>query len=109
MKRHSIDTTLRIPQDRVFSNTLHSRFLEHFSHYDYDAWIPPKERRDWITRWVSDGEYIDIGCGARPVTMDIADGKNRGVGVDISSQAARVSKRYFKDFYLFDIENIQPR
>lgn len=92
---------------RVFWHTLDLRTSEYFSKYDYDSWKPPKVRRDWIREWVKDGEFIDIGCGAYPVSMDVPYGKKRGVGVDIASEAAHNALNYFKEFYLFNIEKIK--
>ena len=96
-----------IQKNRVFAHTLHQDSFKHFSRYNYKAWIPPRVRRNWITQWVAPDEYLDIGCGGYPVTMDIPSGQKRGVGVDISEGAAQSYKKYFKDFYVFDIEHIE--
>ena len=105
----SADKFKEVAKDRLFLHTIDSDTFKHFSNYNYEAWIPPKSRRDWINQWILPGEYIDIGCGGYPVTMDISDGRRRGVGVDVSEKAALRHKKYFKDFYLFDIENIELR
>jgi len=91
----------------MFLHTIKQEAFDHFSKYDYDSWKPPKARRDWVRSWVGEGEYLDIGCGAYPVTMDVKDGKERGIGVDIAPQAAHTYTEYFKEFYLFNIEKIK--
>jgi SAM-dependent methyltransferase len=98
-----------IPSTHNFSHCINTEAFEHFSHYDYKKWMPPKSRRNFVSNWIGDGEYLDIGCGGYPVTMDVADGKNRGFGADIAPEAARRYRHYFKEFYFFDIENIDLR
>jgi SAM-dependent methyltransferase len=93
----------------VFPDTLDEEKFAYFEKYDYASWVPPVSRRNWITQNINAGEYLDIGCGAYPVTMDIPGGIARGIGVDISPHAARLYSRYFKEFYLFNIARISPR
>lgn len=81
--------------------------FSYFKKYDYTNWKPPVIRRNWIKAWVQDGEFLDIGCGGYPVTMDVPNGKKRGVGADISLGALKRFRHYFREFLFLDIEHVR--
>ncbi|MDP3727793.1 MAG: class I SAM-dependent methyltransferase [bacterium] len=92
---------------RLYPHTLDTDAFEYFSKYNYGLWQPPQSRRDWIRQWTGPGEFLDIGCGGYPATMDVPSGGERGIGADIAPEAARRYRNYFREFYLFNIERIR--
>ena len=90
----------------VFADTLDPETFDHFSRYDYHGWVPPQIRKDWIKAWTGSGEFLDIGCGAYPVSSDVEGCNLRGVGVDVAPEVVETYRQYLKDLYLFDIVNI---
>lgn len=88
------------------SHTMEESAVEYFSRYDYESWKPPQVRKDWVTAWVGPGEFLDIGCGGYPVSMDVPDGRTRGVGADIAVRAVQRFREYFKEFFFLDIEKV---
>lgn len=93
----------------LFLSSVNLETFSYFSKYDYSNWKPPLTRRNWIKTWVQDGEFLDIGCGGYPVSMDVASSKLRGVGADISLGALKRFRHYFKEFLFLDIEHVCPR
>ncbi len=93
---------------RVFKQTLDPVVFDYFLRYDYESWRPPLVRRQWIATHVGVGEFLDIGCGAYPVTADVPGGQQRGVGIDVTPQAALRYRDHFAEFYLMGIDRVQP-
>lgn len=93
-------------RSHVFEHTLNPKTFDHFSRYDYKGWVPPQIRKDFVRTWTGSGEFLDIGCGAFPVSMDVEGARQRGVGVDVAPEVIEAYAQYLKDLYLFDIENI---
>lgn len=105
---HPLSGLFLTPGLHMPSHMMDPKALDYFARYDYESWKPPQVRKDWITSWVGSGEFLDIGCGGYPVSMDVAGGTERGVGADISLNAVERFRTYFKEFFFLDIENAKP-
>jgi 2-polyprenyl-3-methyl-5-hydroxy-6-metoxy-1,4-benzoquinol methylase len=92
------------PDLHLPAHSVNQAVFEYFTRYDYESWKPPQIRRDWVTAWVGPGDFLDIGCGGYPVSMDVPDGLTRGVGADIAVRAVQRFRNYFKEFFFLDIE-----